>query len=358
MTVPLFRPNLGDEEIEAAARVLRSGQLTQGAGVRAFEAEFAAYQGAKHAVAVNACTSALYLALKAHGIGECHEVITSAITWPATALAIEWTGATPVFADVDERGLIDVASVRERITPRTAAIIPVHLYGNLAPVHDLRAFGLPLIWDAAHAIESWYGDGPAGRIPAAACFSFYASKNITTGGEGGMLVTDDDEIAGYARRARLFGMDPPAVRTCMQFGVKLNMTEAQAAIGRVQLRRIGERWFARTKIVMQYDAALALATHDGLRPGDGHEAESACHLYPVQVDNRDAVQAALKARGIGTGIHFPPVYAHPYFRGARGHDACPNADRFGARTLSLPLFPEMTPADIDEVVTAFREVTA
>ena len=355
MSVPLFRPNLGDEEIEAVARVLRSGQLTQGPGVRAFEAEFAAYQGAKYAVAVNSCTSALYLALKAHGIGTGSEVITSAITWPATALAIEWTGATPVFADVDGRGLIDVASVRTRITKDTAAIIPVHLYGNLAPVDDLRALGLPLIWDAAHAIESWH-DGPAGRISSVACYSFYASKNITTGGEGGMLITDNDAIAKYARRARLFGMDLPDVRTCQQFGVKLNMTEMQAAIGRVQLRRITERWYSRVQIVREYDASLGRGpTHDGGRP---HGGTSACHLYPVQVEKRDEVAAKLKTRGIGTGIHFPPVYAHPHFRGARGSDACPNADHFGARTLSLPLFPEMTPADIDDVVTEFRAVTA
>ena len=348
MSVPFFRPNLGDEELAAAARVLRSGRLTQGEEVQRFEEEFAAYQGARYAVAVNSCTSALYLALRALGVGLGDGVITTAISWPATALAILWTGAEPIFADVDARGLIDPASVRERLDEErniggeVKAIIPVHLYGNPAPADDLLAFGLSIVWDAAHAIEL-----KRGSLPGASCYSFYASKNITTAGEGGMLVTDEPEIAAQARRERLFGMDLPGERICRQMGTKLNMTEVQAAVGREQLRRIDERWHRRRRLVAQYDAALGRTSHV---PG------SACHLYPIEVDERDRVALALKERGIGTGIHFPMVTAHPFFAMYAG--GTPMAKTFGARTLSLPLFPEMTGAMVREIVVALQEATA
>lgn len=376
ITLPLSRPSMGDAEIAAATRVLSGPQLTQAQEVQSFETDFALYQmGVKldgtafelaqsgipspepmlHAVATNACTSALYLTLKALGVGPGDEVITSPLSWVATALAIRWTGAEVVFADVDDAGLLDPEHVVDCITPRTRAIVPVHLYGQVC---DVQAFNdiaaaedVYVIYDAAHAIEARHDGKPCGSYGDAACYSFHATKNVTTAGEGGMVVTKHQQIADYVRRARLFGLASTKDRTCVQFGAKLNMTEVQAAIGRVQLRRIEERWKRRDFLWQTYDNEL----HAALRPiNRAAGMRDALHLYAIFCD-RDSACAALERAGIGYGIHYRPIYDHPEFIGTKPRNA-ENADRIGRRSLSLPFFPEMDTGEVAWVASVLRNV--
>jgi perosamine synthetase len=356
--LPLTRPSLGIPEIQAAVRVLSSPQLTQGPEVAAFETEFTTYHadrrpGELYSVATNACTSALYLTLKALGIGPGDEVITSALSWIATALAIRWTGATVIFADVDDYGLLDPEHVYEAVTPRTRAIVPVHLYGQVCDVdafaHLAAAEDLDIVYDAAHAIEARSGDRPCAQYGTASCYSFHATKNITTAGEGGMMVTRRPEIADYVRKARCFGLTP-GTRTCEQFGAKLNMTEVQAAVGRVQLRRIEERYLRRKLVWSMYQDALTI-----VRPINfEHGVRDALHLYAVSAD-RERAAAALERAGIGYGVHYRPIYDEPEFAGTKPKYA-ENTDRIGRRTISLPFFPEMTYEDVARVAKALEGI--
>jgi dTDP-4-amino-4,6-dideoxygalactose transaminase len=364
-TLPLTRPSLGVAELEAAASVLSGSQLTQGPQVASFETEFALYQDGfepnifrsgqpqrLHAVATNACTSALYLTLKALGIGPGDEVITTPLTWVATALAIRWTGAKVVFADVDADGLLDPDCCCDVLTTRTRAILPVHLWGNLCDIDTFKVLSeaedVHIVFDCAHAIEARFDDEPLGGYGDAACYSFHATKNLTTAGEGGMVVTRNAKIAEYVRKARLFGITP-GTRTCEQFGAKLNMTEVQAAVGRVQLRRLEERYARRLALWNAYHARLryprgicnATGTRDGL------------HLYNILCDDRDSVRGALERAGIGSGVHYAPLYDHPEFTGTKPRHA-ENADRIGRQTLSLPFFPEMAVEDVERVVAALE----
>lgn len=372
--LPLTMPSLGADELAAAARVLSGPQLTQGGEVAAFETEFALYQmdaprdrtafelaqsgrpsnPCLHAVATNACTSALYLTLKALNIGPGDEVITSALSWVATALAIRWTGATVVFADVDDAGLLDPEHVYEAVTPRTRAIVPVHLYGMPC---DAPAFAelareedVDLVFDAAHAIEARERGVPVATWGTASCYSFHATKNLTTAGEGGMVVTRNPVIADYVRQARIFGL-APGTRTSVQFGAKLNITEVQAAVGRVQLRRIEERYLRRKMLWTMYRDALTTVRPINVEPG----VRDALHLYPILCDDRDAAAHVLNHDGIGYGIHYTPIYDHPEFASSKPRYA-ENTDRIGRRTISLPFYPEMTYEDVQRVAKALEGI--
>ena len=377
--IPFARPAIGDSEASEVLATLASGWLTTGPRVQRFEREFGAWVGAQHALAVNSCTAALHLSLLAAGIGAGDEVITTPLTFCATANAIIHTGARPVFADIDRRTYnLDPSAVERAITPRTRAILPVHYAGRPADVLAFQrlseAHGLVLIEDAAHAVEAVSNAGRVGTTAHFTCFSFYATKNLTTG-EGGMVTTASDRAATWIRTAALHGMSrdgwtryaatgTPHYDVVMA-GFKYNMMDLQAAIGLQQLARIEEMHRARVQRSAQYDAGLAafpLERPAATPPRERH----AHHLYTVLVDpascgrTRDDVQRALQEAGIGTSIHFRALHLHPFYAERFGfrRGQFPNAELVSDTTLSLPLSAATTPEDVDTVVGALGDVLA
>ncbi|HPZ48783.1 MAG TPA: DegT/DnrJ/EryC1/StrS family aminotransferase [Propionibacteriaceae bacterium] len=381
--LPFALPDIGEAEIEAAVTCLRSGWLTTGPNARAFEQEFAAFVGAEHAVAVNSATAGLHLAYEALGIGPGDEVLVPTWTFTATAEAVRYLGADPVFVDVDPRTYcIDVALAAESVTRRTKAIAPVHFAGRAVPEQDLRALAdahdLRIVDDAAHSFPTW-SDGQliGGQGHEATVFSFYATKTITTG-EGGMVVTPDPDLAARMRTMRLHGISRDIFNRYTDVaqrswfyevvapGYKYNLTDMAAAIGRVQLTRANELRDRRAEIAAQYAAGLAgLPLTLPPAPPSNPQADSthAWHLYVVQIDDgapldRDATIDALTGRGIGTSVHFIPLHLQPYWRDTYQltTDQFPVATDLFNRSFSLPIYTRMTDADVDRVIAAVREV--
>lgn len=385
LVVSFAPPDIGEAEMRAVLEVLQSGWLTTGPQVKAFEAAVAAYTGAQHAVAVNSGTAALHLSLLAAGIEPGREVVTTPYTFCATVNAIIHAGGTPVLADIDLATLnIDPPAVEAAITPRTAAILPVHFAGRPASLTRLGGIagrhGLPVVDDAAHAFGAAAG---ARRIGAAAdltAFSFHAVKNITTG-EGGMITTDRADWAERIRVLALHGMSRDAWaryggRGAAQYevveaGFKYNMMDLQAAIGLQQLARVDAMQAHRRALWQRYDEGLAdlpltrpapVARHDVGEPEPTH----AHHLYTVLVDHglcgwtRDDLAAALRERGIATSVHFKAVHLHRYYAERFGYrrGMFPNAEFVSDRTLSLPLSAGTDEADVDRVITVLRELVA
>ncbi|MCX4099140.1 aminotransferase class I/II-fold pyridoxal phosphate-dependent enzyme [Nocardia sp. alder85J] len=374
--LPFAVPTIGKEEEDEVLAVLRSGWLTTGPRTKRFETLCADYLGVDHAIATNSGTGALHLALAAAGIGPGDEVITTPITWPATANMIHHVGATTVFADIEPDTLnIDPAAVKAAITERTRAIMPVHMAGQPADMDALTTlaadYGLIMIEDAAHAFGARWGQKMIGQTATMAAFSFYATKNLTTG-EGGLLVTDDPELADRARMLALHGIsrdawrryapDGPIHWELIEPGFKYNMPDLAAAIGLHQLPRLEEFITTRTRHADLYDRLLADLPGIGLptrRAGLRHTH----HLYVIKIDpdrlviDRDRFIEALRAEGIGTGVHFISLHLQPYHRG-RGMDpdALPAARDASAHLVSLPLYPKMTAADISDVATAVRKI--
>lgn len=375
--IPFFRPSISEEEIAAVTETLRSGWLTTGPNVQALEQELSSYCGAPFINAVNSATAALHLALAAWDIGPGDEVITTPYTFAATGNVIIHTGATPVFADIREHdGNIDPAAIARAITPRTKAIIPVHFAGEPCDMDAINAIArqhnLKVLEDAAHAVGSLYHGKPVGALSDAAAFSFYATKNMTTG-EGGALATADEALSERVRSLTLHGMtrdawkryDPGASwrYDIVEFGFKDNLTDLAAALGRVQLRRLEEFIERRTHLAQRYIANLRDEEHLILPRWD--EANRHCwHLFVIRVRNqsspvpRDDVIRQLAERGISTSVHFIPLHyftAYEKFgRWKRGD--FPVAERFHEGAISLPLFPGMTDADVDTVSQALHEI--
>ncbi len=363
-------PALGEEEIEAVADVLRSGHLTTGPRAAELERRFAAYTGAKHAVAVSSGTAALHLSLVAGGIGPGDEVIVPPITWPATANVVVHTGARPVFCEVRSGDLtLDPDRIAEAATARTRAIMPVDLAGapcDLDPILTIaRDRGWLVVEDAAHAVETAYRGRKVGAISDTTCFSLYATKNVAAG-EGGMITTDRDELAEAACELRLLRRDHASLYDIRTAGFKANLADINAALALCQLDKIDAHREIRLRHVAAYDAAIEeLPGIEPLvrpsRPGDVH----AHHLYIVRIDSelagatREEYQAALLAENIGTSIHFLPVHRLTYYR-ERFPDqpALPIAERAGAEILSLPLSPAHTDEDLEDVLQALRRVHA
>jgi dTDP-4-amino-4,6-dideoxygalactose transaminase len=379
-TAPTFVPfslsNIGADEIEEVVATLESGWLTTGPRVRRFEAAFAAYTGAPHAVAVNSCTAALHLSLLASGVGPGHEVLTTPLTFCATANVVVHTGATPVFADIDPvTWNLDPSAAAERVGPATRVVIAVDYAGRPADLESLerlaRTRGLALIEDAAHCVEGAIGGRKVGSIADFTCFSFYATKNLSTG-EGGMVTVRDDAAAAFMRTASLHGMSrdawaryapggSPHYDVAMP-GFKYNMMDLQAAIGLRQLLRIGAMHARRIAICARYDEGLAdlpLVRPAAPAPGTVH----ARHLYPVLVDasrcgvSRDALQQRLRDAGVETSIHFRAVHLHSYYRDRFGlrRGMFPHAEAVSDTTLSLPLSPAMPDDDVDRVIEALHD---
>jgi dTDP-4-amino-4,6-dideoxygalactose transaminase len=377
IVVPFSPPVIGSEEMAEVLDVLESGWLSTGPRVRDFEEMFAEYVGSRHAIAVNSCTAALHLSLLAAGVGAGDEVITTPLTFCATANVIVHTGATPVFADVDPttRNLTPAAAAAA-ITPRTRAVLPVHYAGHPADAAGFRSLadreGLAVIEDAAHAVEAIAGERKVGAIADMTCFSFYATKNLTTG-EGGMVTTNNDDWAAQIRIASLHGLSrdawaryagtAPMRYDVVMPGFKYNMTDLQAALGIHQLAALEERLVRREQIARQYNAGLAdlpLVRPARVTAGDRH----ARHLYTVLVEEdrcgqtRDALQMALYERGIATSVHFDVVHLQPYYRERFGftRGMCPVAERIADTTLSLPFSAGMSDESVDIVIAALDEL--
>jgi perosamine synthetase len=377
------RPSITDREKRAVMDVLDSGWLTTGPRSKAFEELFAAKVGARHAIALNSATAALHLALEAIGIGPDDEVVVPTWTFAASAEVIAYLGARPVLVDIDARTLNTTPElILAAVTPRTRAVVVVHFGGLPVEVERLVALldplGIAVVEDAAHAFPSRIG-GAAGRyagtIGRAGAFSFYATKTITTG-EGGMLVTDDDDVADRARLMSLHGISRSAWNRYAasgswyyeieDVGFKYNMTDLAAALGTVQLDRAEELFAARVELADMYTERIGSSSVGDLvdTPPGATDGSHAWHLYVTRLDtdrlqiDRAQVIEGLRRLAIGTSVHFIPLHLHPYYRDRWGCTPAdfPVATREFERVMSLPIWPGMTSRDIDRVVAALVSV--
>ena len=375
--IPFHVPQIGADEIRAVVETLQSGWLTTGVKVKRFEEAFAQRLGVEHAIAVNSCTAALHLALEAVGIGEGDEVIVPTMTFTASAEVVLYLKAKPVLVDCLPGSFnIDPEQVAHAITSRTKAIMPVHFGGqpcDMEPILEIaRRHKLYVIEDAAHALPAKYRDQTVGKIGDITCFSFYATKTITTG-EGGMATTNKSEWAARMRMMSLHGISHDAWKRyakegswyyeVLQPGFKYNLTDIGAAIGIEQLRKCDAFAAAREHIAAAYGRGFADLT-EIRTPVCGPDLQHAWHLYVIELElgrlsiSRDQFIEELRERGIGTSVHFIPLHLHPYYREAFGYtaDDFPRASHIYQRIISLPIYPKMTEADVGQVVTAVRDV--
>ena len=356
-------PAVGEEEIAAVAETIRSGWLTTGPKAKELEERFAEYLEAEHVLALSSGTAALHLSLVALGVGPGDEVVTSPITWPATANVIVHTGARPVFADVRPDDLnLDPERAREAVTERTKAILPVHLAGQPADLEPLWELGLPVVEDAAHAVESAYRGRKVGGLSDATCFSLYATKNVAAG-EGGIVATNRADIAAAIDDLRVMRRGHGSLYDIPVPGYKANLSDVLASIALVQLGKVAAHRAVRERHFAAYDAAVAeLPGIEPLArdPRDTH----ALHLYVVRVDaeraggTRDDYQRLLAEEQIGTSVHFLPVHTLSAYRGSHEAPPLPVAEQAGAEVLSLPLSPAHSDDDIADAVAALRRVHA
>jgi dTDP-4-amino-4,6-dideoxygalactose transaminase len=342
----------------AALRVMAGGWYILGPETRAFEEEFAAFCGAGHAVGVASGTEALHLALVALGAGAGDEVITVANAGVPGAVAILQAGARPVFVDVDERSFnLDPAALEAAITPRTKAIMPVHLYGRMAEMTPILTIaerhGLPVVEDCAQAHGATYRGWAAGSMGECGCFSFYPTKNLGALGDGGMIVTDDAALAERLRRLRQYGWERKYYSTDSG-GINSRLDELQAALLRVKLRHLPQWNARRRQIAEMYDDLLVGAELD--LPEPSAEGEHIYHLYVVRSRERERLQVGLRERGVGTDIHYPlPAHRQPIYEGLAPSGGLPATERLAQEVLSLPIYPELTNTEVRAVAAAIRE---
>jgi dTDP-4-amino-4,6-dideoxygalactose transaminase len=390
--LPFSLPTIGEEEIAEVIDSLRSGWVTTGPKTKQFEEQFREYIGAKHAIAVNSCTAGLHIALAALGIGPGDEVIVPTLTFCSTANVVVHLGARPVLVDVGEDFNVAPEAIERAITSRTRAIIPVHYGGqpcDLDAIYSLAArYNLPVVEDAAHTVGAAYHGHKIGSdslrpatcdlrpgacdLRVVTCFSFYATKNMTTG-EGGMITTADDELAERMRLLSLHGMSRDAWKRYTSTGswyyevllpgYKYNMTDIQAALGIHQLRKLDDFIAIRQRYARMYDEGFA-DMPEVERPIIHSDRTHTYHLYVIRLNlerltiDRAQFIEELKALNIGTSVHFIPVHLHPYYRDTFGYRPgdCPVAERLYERIISLPLFPRMTEDDVRDVIHAVKDV--
>lgn len=371
--LPFAKPYIGKEEIDEVADSLRSGWITMGPKTMEFERLIAKYVGSKHAVCVNSCTAALHLSLIALGIGNSDEVITSPYTFAATGEVIINVGAKPVFVDVQKDTFnIDPKRIEKAITKKTKAIMPVHYGGQPCEIDEIREIAekhdLVVIEDAAHAIGASYMNKKLGTFSESTCFSFYATKNITTG-EGGAVTTNDDQLARKLRVLRLHGISKDAWKRYTkggswyyeieESGWKYNTTDIESALGMHQIKKIDRFTKLRRKYAKMYSKEFGKI--DGLIvPTEKPNREHAFHLYPLLLEKYDRAKfiEEMKRRGIGCSVHFIPLHLHPYYKkkfGFRAKDF-PVANWLYEREVSLPLYPKMSIADVNRVIRAVKDI--
>jgi dTDP-4-amino-4,6-dideoxygalactose transaminase len=347
--IPAAKPEIGDDEIDAVVRVMRTGSVVQGPEVADFEQEFGKLVDGRACVAVNSGTSALHLSLLALGIGRGDEVVVPSFSFAATANAVAAAGAVPVFADIDpDTYCLDPAAVEAALTPRTAAIMPVHLFGHPAAMDALvplaQSRGLAIVEDAAQAVGARLGDTPVGAFGATACFSFYPTKNMHSL-EGGMVVTADPALERTVRLLRNQGMLRQYENEIV--GLNNRMTDVAAAVGRVQLAKL-DRWTQRRRdIAARYDAGLTAVR----TPQVAESAYHVYHQYTVRIEaGRDAFREKLGRLGVGSGVYYPT----PIHRLAAFHPGpqLPETDRAAAQVLSLPVYPLLDDSQVDTIIAA------
>lgn len=370
--LPFHLPDIGEEEIDAVVSVLRSGWLTTGARAKQFEQDFAAMVGARYAIAVNSCTAALHLALEAIGIEEGDEVILPTMTFTATAEVVTYFKARPVLVDCLPNTLnIDPDQIERAITSKTKAIIPVHFAGHpcdMDRILDIAGrYGLRVIEDAAHALPARYRGKLIGTIGDCTCFSFYATKNITTG-EGGMITTDNPVWAERIRTMSLHGLSRDAWKRydgqgswfyeVLSPGFKYNLTDIAAALGIAQLHKSDRLWKTRERYAGLYDEGFR-DLPEIIRPSAAADVQHAWHLYVIRLNSersgigRDELIEQLGKELIGCSVHFIPLHLHPYYRDTWGYtsEQFPVATAAYRQIVSLPLYPKMTESDIQRVIS-------
>ena len=366
MKIEFFKHNISKKEIEAVSKVLGSTFLTTGPVTNQFERVFSSYLGVPHAIGVTSCTAALFLSLKSLGIGTGDEVITTPMTFISTPNLILHAGAKPVFVDVEpETGNICTANIEEAINKNTKAIMPVHLYGQMCDMKTMREiadkYGLFIIEDSAHCIEGKRNGIRPGQLGDTACFSFYATKNITSG-EGGAITTGNDEIAGRLKKLRLHGMSKSTIDRYTDryqhwdmelLGYKFNMFDIQAALLLHQLELIKKRLARKETIYRKYkDAFLNVEGIDF--PKTLPDSRHARHLFTIWVNpkKRDIILHKLQQAGIGVAVNFQAVHLLTYYRETFGYKRgdFPVAEKIGDRTISLPMYPKMTDDEVDYVI--------
>jgi len=372
------QPRLTEEEIASVVQTLRSGWLTTASRAREFENDFRDYVGTAEAVALNSCTAALFLALRALKVSPGDEVITTPLTFAACVNVIEHCGARPVFADIDpETWCIDPGEVEKRLSKATRAFMPVHLYGMPCDMGSLRSLadehGLAIVQDCAHAIETEWNGHNVAQCGDLACYSFYATKNVTTG-EGGMVATDRKDWADRIRTLALHGLDASAYDRyssggrvsydLTEPGYKFNMPDTAAALGIEGLKRVDERHKRREAIwkryVGEFDSLPGLTLPPDCPAGSRH----ARHLFVCALDpelagiDRDGMIDALSRENIGSGIHYTPVHFYTYYREKYRipADELPHAAKLGERVFSLPLTPYLTDEEVSDVIRAVRKI--
>lgn len=372
MRIEFFKHNIDEDDINRAVEVLRSIFLTTGSVVSDFEKEFSSYLNVAGAIGVTSCTAALHLCLLAWGVGEGDEVITTPVSFCATSNSVMHAGATPVFVDVEEEtGNINAELIEEKITERTKAIMPVHLYGQMCDMKEIRKIAdkhkLIVIEDAAHCIEGVRDGIGVGQLGEAACFSFYATKNITSG-EGGAITVHDNVKADLLKMLRMHGIDKSAADRYTKLykhwdmpllGWKYNMDNIQAALLLGQLKRIDELWKRRDEIYMRYEEAFKDLKDIKLMKSVAN-SRHARHLFTLHAPTkrRDKILAALQERGVGVAVNYRAIHLLEYYRERFGYKEgdFPVAEDIGNRTISLPLYPALKDEEIDYVIRTVRQV--
>ena len=375
--IQFHKPHITIDEITEVLDSLKGGWITMGPKTIEFENKFKEYLGSKNAVSMNSCTACLHLALKAIGLKEGDEVIVPTDTFTATAEVVTYFNATPVLVDVQEDTFnIDPNLIEGKITKKTKAIIPVHFAGQICDMDEIfgiaRKYDLLVIEDAAHTMPAMYKDRKVGTIGDITCFSFYATKSLTTG-EGGMATTENDEWADKMRVARLHGISKDAWKRYTgegswyyeveSAGYKYNMTDIQAAMGLAQLRKIDWMWMRRKEIAGMYTEAFALRD-DIVPPYVKPDRESGWHLYVVKLNlnalriGRNQVIEELKKRGVMTSVHFIPLHKHPYYIAAFNYEsrAFKVSESVYERIISLPIYPGMSNEEVEQVICSVDEV--
>jgi dTDP-4-amino-4,6-dideoxygalactose transaminase len=375
--LPPFSPYLGEDEWNEVLDTLQSGWITMGPKTERFEEVFADYVGSQHAIAVSSCTAGLHLALVAGDVGPGDEVITTPLTFCSTANVIVHQGAVPVLADVRPDTLnIDPVEIERKITPRTRAVIPVHLAGHPCQMDEIRAIAeqhaLLVVEDAAHATGAKYRGTMIGSIGDATVFSFYAIKSLTTG-EGGMITTEDDRLAERMRIARLHGISTDAWKRysaqgswyyeVLLPGYKYNMTDIQASLGIHQLAKQEEFLEVRHRYADMYTDAFKHLPEITTPVVENH-VRHAWHLYIIRLDlerlmiDRGQFIEALRRENIGTSVHFIPLHLHPYYRERYGFKKgdFPVAEALYEGIVTLPLYPKMSPEDVEDVIETVSKV--
>lgn len=363
--IQLFKPYMGDEEVQAVSEVIRSGWIGLGPKTAEFEKQMAQFIGVPYMVGLNSATAALDIAIRLLNIGPGDEVLVPTMTFVSTAHAVVYSGATPIFVDVDKATLnLDMNDVVRKITPRTKAIIAVHYGGRPVDIDTLRSIAgpIPIIGDAAHACGSEFKKRKVGAAEDIACYSFQAVKNLATG-DGGMLAVKDKSLADRAKRLRWLGIDKGTWdRTegdrrylwdynVDEIGFKNHMNDIAAALGLVQLRKLAATNARRKEIADLYTECLRDVGWIQLPPGDTPDSQSSWHIYCIQTEYRDQLMESLQEKGISTGVHYRPIHM---YRCYGSQPSLPAAERAFRRILSLPMHPGLLNSDVEQIVETIR----